>query len=252
MKLRIFIGSSSEGLRIANSLQTNLDDAAEVTVWNQDVFRPSEFILESLLKQLDHADLGVFVFHPDDVVRMRGAEHVAARDNVIFEFGLFVGHLGRNKSIIVAPRDEDLRLPSDLLGVNVLTYRSERIDGNCDAALGPASAKLRELLEGVQPNNVPPELGLPMMERRNLLTRQQRDILSAVEERGRFSISDISKLFPAIALPELHYRLEQLRLLMFIKVQDAPQDGDTTRSYTLSEGYKYELRRNVRPLPTTG
>jgi predicted nucleotide-binding protein len=110
----VFIGSSSEGLSVAYALQNNLEDAVEITVWTQDVFRPTEYILESLLKQLSIADIGVFVFSADDLVRMRGVEYAGVRDNVIFEFGLFVGHLGRDKSIIVAPKNDNPHLPSDL------------------------------------------------------------------------------------------------------------------------------------------
>ncbi|MHA4893102.1 TIR domain-containing protein, partial [Enterococcus faecium] len=64
MRPRVFIGSSGEAKKFAFALQRNLEPDAEVTVWDQDVFRPGQFFLESLLQQLDNTDLGLFVFSP--------------------------------------------------------------------------------------------------------------------------------------------------------------------------------------------
>src|SRR6516165_9226449 len=230
-KPQVFVGSSSEGLNVAYALQNNLDEAADITVWTQNVFRPSEFILESLLKQLHLADFGVFVFCADDLVRMRGVDSTGARDNVIFEFGLFVGHLGRENSVIVAPKNDSPRLPSDLLGVSVLKYQSDREDGNLDAALSPASSKIRTLLESVQLKSLslPRELKLPMLERRDLVTA-----------------------FPHISPSELTYRLEQLRLLMFVAASETSTGAGTTTIYALSQLYKRASRSSVAPFRTQG
>lgn len=151
MKPRVFIGSSSEGVAVAYALQSNLEDDGDVTVWTQNVFRPSEFILESLLKQLEAADVGIFVFSPDDTVIIRGIEQPAVRDNVIFEVGMYIGRLGRDRCFIVFPRGSNPKLPSDLLGVTVLKYDSARADGCLEAALGPASSKIRLALEELAP-----------------------------------------------------------------------------------------------------
>jgi predicted nucleotide-binding protein len=104
MKPRVFVGSSSEGREIANALHANLQDVAEVTVWDQDIFRPSEYFLEALLRALESVDFGVFVFSQDDEVVMRGTSSSTVRDNVVFELGLFVGRLGRKRSIFVKPK----------------------------------------------------------------------------------------------------------------------------------------------------
>jgi predicted nucleotide-binding protein len=67
-----------------------------------------------LVGALNGSDFGVFVFPPDDVVRMRKKEHQAIRDNVIFELGLFIGRLGRERNFIVMPRGTDkLHIPSE-------------------------------------------------------------------------------------------------------------------------------------------
>ena len=166
---------------------------------------------------------------------MRGVEYVGVRDNVIFEFGLFVGQLGREKSIIVTPKNDNPHLPSDLLGVHVLKFQSDRADGNLDAALGPASNKIRALMANVQPKatSIPRELKIPILERRDLLTNQQRSILNEIEARNQCTRDELASVLPGMPIPELNYRLEQLKLLMFISEGDA-----TGRLYTLSEPYK--------------
>src|ERR1700722_13046737 len=212
MKPKAFVGSSSEGLNVAYALQSELEDDGDFTVWSQGVFRPSEFTLESLVKAVETANLGIFVFSADDVVKMRGAENASVRDNVLFEFGLFVGRLGRGKSVIVQPKGEDLRFPTDLLGLTHLTYNPKRDDGNIRAALGPACNSIRTLLREIGPqfSGVPVELDLTFVERRDQLSVTQRALLTKLESRERCETSELAKRFPKMSDAELHYRLEHL------------------------------------------
>lgn len=144
MKPRIFISSSKEVLEIAEAIQQNLDHDAEVTGWNQDVLRPSQFTLEGLIEQLDRSDFGVFVFSPDDIAIIRGKKGVVARDNVVFELGLCIGRLGRERSFVITPHLQDpLHLPTDLLGLTTLTYEPNRSDRNFAAAVGSACGQIR-------------------------------------------------------------------------------------------------------------
>jgi len=147
MKLSVFVGSSSEGLKIAYALQQNLEHVSDVTVWPQGIFFPSNSTLDDLLKALDTFDFGVFVFSHDDVLTIRESHQAAVRDNVIFELGLFIGRLGRGRSFIVMPRDAgDLHIPTDLIGVAPLYFPLNRADGNLRAALGPASSQISEII----------------------------------------------------------------------------------------------------------
>lgn len=80
------------------------------------------------IEQTANVHFGVFVFSPDDVVKMRQQEHLAARDNVVFEFGLFVSRLGRRRTFFVLPSGKSsFHLPTDLTGVTGATYDPERI-----------------------------------------------------------------------------------------------------------------------------
>ena len=42
-------------------------------------------------------DFAIFAMTLDDEVQVRGEAHVAVRDNVLFEVGLFYGALGQNR-----------------------------------------------------------------------------------------------------------------------------------------------------------
>ena len=86
------------------------------------VFEASATTIESLEQLVKTVDFAVLVFSPDDRVFSREVESKAPRDNIIFELGLGIGALGRERSFIVRPRGADLKIPTDLLGVTPLTY----------------------------------------------------------------------------------------------------------------------------------
>jgi hypothetical protein len=141
---RLFIASSVEGLDIAYALQENLEYDCDPTVWSQGVFKPSSVALTDLIAEATQSDFAVFTFTPDDILEMRGASFGAVRDNVIFEYGLFIGALGKGRCFHLVPRNQpDLRMPSDLIGIVPLSYNDKRADGRLIAALGPAANQIR-------------------------------------------------------------------------------------------------------------
>lgn len=144
----LFLGSSIEGLNTAYAIQQALDYDAEPTVWSQGLFQPSQSVLFELVKSLSRFEFAVFVFSPDDTVKLRGTEFLAVRDNVIFELGLFMGALGPSRCFYLVPRSVGaLHLPSDLAGITPLTYNAARSDGNLLAALGPACNEIRNAIK---------------------------------------------------------------------------------------------------------
>lgn len=142
-KPRVFIGSSVEGLNVAYAVQQNLLHDAEVTVWDQGIFELSKTTIESLSKALQESDFAVFVFSPDDLIKIRSTTSSAIRDNVLFEFGLFIGRLGRERVYFLTPMTGDLHLPSDLLGITPGKYEESRSDGSMQAATGAACNQIR-------------------------------------------------------------------------------------------------------------
>jgi hypothetical protein len=144
MKPSLFVGSSSESLDVAYAAQRNLEDVSEVVVWTQGIFELTKYYLESLLEALDDTEFGLFIFGADDLIRIRGTEMSTARDNVIFELGLFIGRLGRDRTFILMPkRSADFHLPTDLLGVSMATFEPPARPDRIQAALGPACYDIR-------------------------------------------------------------------------------------------------------------
>jgi predicted Zn-dependent protease len=143
MKPRAFIGSSVEGLDAAYAIQQNLLHDAECTVWDQSVFELSSTSIESLIEALANSDFAIFVFSPDDETKMRGKESATVRDNVLFELGLFIGRLGRERVFFVVPSGTDMHIPTDLLGVTPGKFDPRREDGKLQAATGPVCNQIR-------------------------------------------------------------------------------------------------------------
>ncbi|MEL6896231.1 MAG: TIR domain-containing protein, partial [Planctomycetota bacterium] len=141
----VFIGSSAEGLAVAQAIQVNLDHACEVVLWSQGVFGLGGGTLESLVATLDTFDFAVLVVTPDDMVTSREKEQNAPRDNVLLELGMFIGGLGRERTFFVFDRTADLKLPSDLAGVTAATYQPHA-DGNLQAALGAATTQIQNAI----------------------------------------------------------------------------------------------------------
>src|SRR3954454_25207314 len=97
-KPTVFIGSSSEQLATAEAIKQCLDPhEATVTVWNEGVFNLGQSTLDDLLKAVEEFDFAVFVFAPEDLTRMRAVEQPSVRANVVFELGLFMGRLGKQR-----------------------------------------------------------------------------------------------------------------------------------------------------------
>ena len=65
--VRLFVGSSSEGREVAHNLQAVLEGRAvcEVEVWDQGVFEPSGYALDSLLDVAARSDFAVLVASPE-------------------------------------------------------------------------------------------------------------------------------------------------------------------------------------------
>lgn len=123
-KKRIFFGSSIEAkdtmYKIAGLIgafpefQTITWDSA-----GEGIFVAGDYTLESLIRIADVVDGAIFIFNADDETWYRNESKLnTTRDNVIFEYGLFVGVKGRKK-VTFACKNKP-HIATDLLGITYL------------------------------------------------------------------------------------------------------------------------------------
>jgi hypothetical protein len=143
-KPTLFIASSVEGLRIADAINANLEHEAHCTLWRNGTFKLSSQSVDDLVKKSSATDFAVFAFTPDDVATIRKHEEAIARDNVVFELGLFIGSIGKDRCYVVKPRGVEMHLPSDLLGMNVADYAIDRPDDDVASALNFACKLIKD------------------------------------------------------------------------------------------------------------
>jgi CRP/FNR family transcriptional regulator, cyclic AMP receptor protein len=142
---RLFIISSTEALRIAREIRSQLKADVLSTVWNEGTFFAGGYSLEALEKAVNKSDFAVAVAQPDDIIKSRGVKHSVVRDNVLFELGLFMGKLTRYRAILVYPEAAGLKLPSDLNGLTFLSYRPGT-SSQLRSRLRPACNQIRKLV----------------------------------------------------------------------------------------------------------
>src|SRR5215469_12749025 len=104
-KHRVFLGSSSESRWLAREIEGALQgfDSVAVDAWYHfGSWQPGSSTLESLEVRLRECDFAVLVLSDDDWTQSRDdPPRPAPRDNVIFELGLSMGRLGRDRAFFI-------------------------------------------------------------------------------------------------------------------------------------------------------
>lgn len=136
MAKSLLIVSSSKGLNYANALRNALKErfkerrfSIECEVWNDmGVFPGTASTLGGLMKKAESLSkengYAVAMMTPDDAVSIEnsGKAYWISRDNVLFEYGLFMGKLGRKHVFAVKPNGKAFWFLSDLSGITVAHY----------------------------------------------------------------------------------------------------------------------------------
>ena len=113
-KTTIFIGSSSAAKSQAMALVKKFEGpTVEFIPW-WDTFTPGRTLLEELDSIRDQVNGALLVFSPESETQIRKQKKQIPNLNVLFEFGYFYGHFGKEKVAMI--RYGDFYLPSDFGG----------------------------------------------------------------------------------------------------------------------------------------
>jgi predicted nucleotide-binding protein len=146
----VFVGSSTRALRAARAVQSHLQDwdVARVRVW-QDLTNIGIPILDALIRDLASYDFAVMMVTADDADNSE-PQNIAlpeksdntvrrrSRENVLLEFGLFAGRLGRENTFLIVERGVEESLPSDLGGLIYGRFNMAHDADELKSQLGPA------------------------------------------------------------------------------------------------------------------
>ena len=89
----------------------------EPILWN-DIFRPGHYALTDLKKKSKEVAGAICIFNSDDTTSSRGKLFDTVRDNVLFEYGLFVGILEMERSVFLC--NGNPKIPTDLSGITYI------------------------------------------------------------------------------------------------------------------------------------
>lgn len=117
--------------------------------WASPEFQPMQGTLQSLLLACNAYDFGLFIMSPDDQIESRGRKQTSARDNVLFEMGMFLGKVGSERVFVFvqeAEKNKAVKMPSDLAGVIIPRF-SNFDEYDLIASVNAAAAEYGKLIQ---------------------------------------------------------------------------------------------------------
>lgn len=140
----IFIGSSKEGKKVAERIALALSGFAQCKVWT-DAFDFGVSNYDNLAKQVAFYDYAMLIATSDDLLESRRQSFKSVRDNVLFEFGLFTGGLGKSRVFYIV--EEGTKIPSDLSGIT-LPFLPKRTSLKFNTAVNGMVDKIKQYITG--------------------------------------------------------------------------------------------------------
>jgi predicted nucleotide-binding protein len=122
--MEIFIGSSTQASNEIDQIAVVIEEKGfKALPWNstgKGVFRATNFTMENLINTADRVCAAIFIFNSDDETWYSSTNMKVGttRDNVLFEYGLFVGKKGRNNVVFICKNKP--KIASDLNGITYI------------------------------------------------------------------------------------------------------------------------------------
>jgi len=141
-KPQIFIGSSGDGLPIAQKAKDCLEEFGECFLWTDSgIWEPNRSTFDNLLRMASYFDFGVFVATADDYTLKKSDIVIEPRDNVILEMALFLGAMGKDKAYLLV--EKGIELPSDFNGIYMPRFERDN-DASIKSACEQYGARIQE------------------------------------------------------------------------------------------------------------
>ena len=229
-KPRVFIGSSTEAIDVARAVELHLSNHCATKLWESGVFKLSHSTIEDLEATICTCEFAVLVLTPDDIVTSRSKKTAAPRDNVVFELGLFVGSLGRERTFVVCD-PKVVKIPSDWFGMKVASFDSQRTKNSEEVqpALSPACTEILTAMRSA-----------PRVTERPVISRNEiagpDELYLAISKRSSNSTGVVIlhdettwawQLFPTV----LEWTLDQVPVTVFLSVPHGDQRQIRQESY---------------------
>jgi hypothetical protein len=207
----VFIASSGESRIIADAVKANFDREADVDIWAENIFKLNQATLATLMNRASYYDFFIAVFAADDVAIIKKNKKDVTRDNVIFEFGLFLGRIGLDRTFFIL--EEGVNLFSDWDGITKTSYRRR---DNLVAALGASCVRIKERMmvaEKLDKFAILPSTSLALGYYHNFL----KPILQALENQKSIEII-LEKDRSGNAVKKIEYELKKPYPVIEIRV----------------------------------
>jgi len=152
-KSRIFIASSGRTRTLAEKLGDELQtEFCDAMLWDEAQRRQlGATVIESLERTVVEYDFAVIILASDDVMAQGADDRLRARDNCVFEAGLFIKALGRERCYLVNSVEQN-QLPHDLTGIISLFFQEPADLENrdqCTAAIKFVAGFIKDAVQRV-------------------------------------------------------------------------------------------------------
>jgi len=124
-EMKIFIGSSRESKPTIEWIAALIVECGHQPLpwYDPKAFPAGDITLPRLIELSKAVDAAILVFSEDDRMISRGTKESQPRDNVLLEYGLFVGALGPQRSVICTVGKP--KIPVDVAGITYVNASNE-------------------------------------------------------------------------------------------------------------------------------